>query len=200
MKTSLIKSKIIQLRNEGKSYNEIKEIVKCSKSTISYFCRKAGLNNIGKSKKLNDYEIEQILEFYKTHTLKETSNFFNVSRTTILKHKKVYKNNINRTEEEKRKSNYIHVKDFRVRIKERAVEYMGGKCVICGYFKCIKALEFHHINKEEKDFTIGSNTSIAWERVKNEIKKCILVCANCHREIHDGLTIWLGGGMVDTLS
>jgi len=187
METSSIKDQVLFLRKEGKTYNEIKNIVRCSKATISYFCKKAGLNDIGKSPKLDNDKIEKIIEFYKTHTLEETSKEFGVSRTTVLKHKKEYKNVLNRTEEEKKKINYAHVKDFRVRIKERAVEYKGGKCVICGYDRCIKALEFHHVNPEEKDFTLGSNTNIAWEKVRKEIEKCILVCANCHREIHDDM-------------
>lgn len=80
--------------------------------------------------------------------------------------------------------NYDNVKNSRTRLKERLVYVAGGKCQCCGYNKCISALEFHHINPSEKDFTIGQNTNKAWDLVKKEIKKCLLVCANCHREIH----------------
>ena len=79
---------------------------------------------------------------------------------------------------------YQRVKDFRVRLKERAVYVMGGKCSICGYDKCQSALEFHHLNPEEKEFTFSSNTNRAWSIVREELKKCTLVCSNCHREIH----------------
>ncbi len=66
-----------------------------------------------------------------------------------------------------------------------AIEYKGGCCQSCGYKKCFKALEFHHKDPKEKDFNIFSKShSRSWERVKNEIDKCMLVCANCHREIH----------------
>ena len=76
----------------------------------------------------------------------------------------------------------------RYKTKELAVEHMGGKCQICGYDKCISALEFHHINPEEKDFGIGQNGyTRSFEKVKKELEKCILVCSNCHREIHAGL-------------
>lgn len=62
----------------------------------------------------------------------------------------------------------------------------GGKCCICEYSKCIAALEFHHINPNIKESKIiGSTLSLAKQR--EEAKKCILVCANCHREIHAGL-------------
>lgn len=82
---------------------------------------------------------------------------------------------------------YQNVKNFRHRLKERAVYVMGGKCQCCGYDRCIKALEFHHLNPKEKDFSFGENSNRNWESTREEIKKCILVCANCHREIHDGI-------------
>lgn len=76
-----------------------------------------------------------------------------------------------------------------VRKKERLIQVSGGKCCICGYNKCISALEFHHINPEEKEFTVSKNAHIAFDKALVEIRKCILVCANCHREIHAGLII-----------
>ena len=69
-----------------------------------------------------------------------------------------------------------------------AISYGGGKCVLCGYNKCIQALEFHHINSKDKEFGISAKGyTRSWEKVKNELKKCILVCANCHREAHEGI-------------
>ena len=82
---------------------------------------------------------------------------------------------------------YQYVKDFRQRLKERAVYVLGDKCACCGYNKCIQALEFHHLDPNEKDFSFGSNSNRSWADTRNEIKKCILVCANCHREIHYNL-------------
>lgn len=68
--------------------------------------------------------------------------------------------------------------------KLKMIEYKGGKCEICGYNKNISALEFHHLNPEEKEFTI-SDTKHSWEDTQKELDKCILLCANCHREIHN---------------
>lgn len=82
---------------------------------------------------------------------------------------------------------YQNVKNYRIRLKERAVYVMGGKCSVCGYNKCQTALEFHHLNPEEKDFTFAANTNRAWSTIRKELEKCILVCANCHREIHSGM-------------
>lgn len=187
MEISSRREKIIELRKKGKSYKEIRKEIGCSPGYISEVCKSIGLNNIGLdlNKKLTDSEILELKEYYKTHTKAETSAKFGVSGTTVTKYKDCKRKEI--TEEEKRLKNYQHVKYFRNKIKERAVEYKGGKCVICEYDRCIKALEFHHTDPKEKDFTLGSNTNRAWEKVKAEIDKCVLVCANCHREIHDGM-------------
>jgi len=70
-------------------------------------------------------------------------------------------------------------------LKQKAVEYKGGKCQICGYNKFVAALEFHHLNETKKSFGISVDGSTrSWDRIRKEIEKCILVCANCHRAIH----------------
>lgn len=83
--------------------------------------------------------------------------------------------------------NYQDVKNYRKRLKERMVYVMGDKCACCGYNKCIQALEFHHLDPKEKDLTFSKNTNCSWGTVVSELPKTILVCANCHREIHAGL-------------
>lgn len=69
------------------------------------------------------------------------------------------------------------------KLKVKAVEYKGNQCSICGYNKTVKALEFHHVNRDEKEFSFSTN--YAWDKLVAELDKTILVCANCHREIHD---------------
>lgn len=71
-------------------------------------------------------------------------------------------------------------------VKQKAVDYLGGKCSVCNYDKYIGALEFHHIDPLQKDFTIADLKLSSFERIKFELDKCLLVCANCHREIHGG--------------
>jgi len=69
--------------------------------------------------------------------------------------------------------------------KKRCVDYMGGKCSICSYDKCIIALEFHHIDPSKKSPTYNKRFRYwGFERQKKELENCILVCSNCHREIH----------------
>lgn len=71
---------------------------------------------------------------------------------------------------------------FLAKIKETR----GGKCVRCGYDKCLKALEFHHIDPTKKDFTISNDHFKLLDAIE-ESKKCILICSNCHKEFHDNL-------------
>lgn len=56
---------------------------------------------------------------------------------------------------------------------------------MCGYNKCNTALEFHHIEPKEKSFAISTDIHTKSEvELKQELDKCILVCRNCHAEIH----------------
>ncbi len=86
-----------------------------------------------------------------------------------------------------KKSRSERVIKWRKNKKIKLVEYKGGKCEICGYNKCIEALEFHHRNPEEKEFHISHKNVKNIEIYFKEVDKCILVCANCHREIHAGI-------------
>lgn len=85
------------------------------------------------------------------------------------------------------RGSYKYVKNFRERKKQKAVEFLGGKCQLCGYDKHYKMLEFHHLDPNEKDFAISSKTSWGFSRIEDELKKCAVLCPNCHREVHLGL-------------
>ena len=71
-------------------------------------------------------------------------------------------------------------------IKRKAIEYKGGKCNQCSYDKCQSALEFHHLNPSEKDYSISEvlTKAVNFDALKIELDKCMLLCANCHREAH----------------
>jgi hypothetical protein len=83
-----------------------------------------------------------------------------------------------------KKCNYESVAKKRKNYKQILVEYKGGKCEICGYDKCIEALDFHHKDPTQKDFNISASKICNIETLKKEVDKCMLLCANCHREIH----------------
>lgn len=78
-------------------------------------------------------------------------------------------------------------KNRRIFNKNRAIEYMGGKCKICGYNKCIDAFDYHHLNPNDKEVDVSRIYTYSWKRIKSELDKCILLCANCHREVESGL-------------
>ena len=75
------------------------------------------------------------------------------------------------------------VNNRRVSIKLKAIEYKGGRCQNCGYSRFHGALEFHHRDPNIKDFEIA-RCNRGWDKIKTEIDKCDLLCANCHREVH----------------
>ncbi len=185
MKVHSLKEKIIELRKLGQTFLEIQKQVNCSKGIISYHCKNAGLSIIPgiTPQKLSASNIEKIKEYYQTHTLKETSDKFNVSHSTI----KRYSDNkrIILNDDERKKNNYKRVCNHRQKIKKKSVDYKGGKCEICGYDKSIWSLHFHHINSAEKTFSISEYGNLAWKTIQKELDKCKIICANCHGELHE---------------
>lgn len=75
----------------------------------------------------------------------------------------------------------------RRKVKRLLIETAGGKCQRCGYDKCDAALQFHHRDRNEKGFAISAKQFIALEKGIEEIKKCDLLCANCHAEVENGI-------------
>ena len=85
---------------------------------------------------------------------------------------------------------FCHCGYMRDRYRQKKTEIqdlkIGIKCAKCGYDRCGAALEFHHINPEEKDDTVARmlSNNYSLDNVKKEIEKCIVLCANCHQEFH----------------
>ena len=75
----------------------------------------------------------------------------------------------------------------RLEKKTAMFEYVGASCKLCGYDRCTDALDFHHLDPDKKDFSISKMGNMSLPKILKEIDKCIMVCANCHREIHAGL-------------
>jgi transcription elongation factor Elf1 len=94
----------------------------------------------------------------------------------------------NRKYSDRREYNIKAVAKRRKKLKELALDLKGNKCYFCGYAKCTRALNFHHLNPSKKDFGLAQKGwTRSWAKIKEELEKCILVCANCHMEIHAGL-------------
>lgn len=79
-----------------------------------------------------------------------------------------------------------HVKKVK-NLKLKSIEYKGGKCIVCGYNKCARSLDFHHLDPSEKAFAMSDRHTHNFNKMKIELDKCILICKNCHGELHDGL-------------
>ena len=149
--------------SEGKSSHEISKITGKSQTTIRYWLKKYEL-------KTSWYQFQKKTKFG--------------TQAVCNKHGLTEYSDKNRC----RKCLVEAVQKRRDVVKVKAVNYKGGKCSICGYNKYLGALEFHHLNPEAKDFSISQKANTrSWEKVKEEINKCILVCSNCHREIHGKL-------------
>ena len=173
-----IKEQVIKLRRKGLTYNEIRDITKVKNTTISDIVRPLNLGG-NSIKKLTPELIEEIQAKYnEIGNLKKVVKLYHISferLSKVIKHGK-----------KKKVSNTEAVESWRKRKKKALVEYKGGKCQCCGYYRCIEALEFHHLDPNIKSFTI-SGKSKSFNSLKSEVDKCILVCSNCHKEIHAGL-------------
>lgn len=71
--------------------------------------------------------------------------------------------------------------------KQKLIGILGGACQKCGYKKSLRALCFHHKDPKDKKLRLDSRTigNRKWETVLIEAKKCELLCANCHMELHE---------------
>lgn len=164
----VLKEEIIKLRSEGKTYEEIRKVLNCTKSVISYHCKNAGIAT-GYNKPSTE-EIEMANRLYSEgKNLSEVASVVGRTRQCI----KAYIDNYNGKKYVKNLSKSQSVVNWRKRKKSQLVDYKGGKCIICEYNDCIEALSFHHLNPLEKDFTIGGK-SWSFERLKEEVDKCVL--------------------------
>lgn len=76
----------------------------------------------------------------------------------------------------------------RIKVKQTLIEEFGNCCQLCKYDKYIGALEFHHLDKKDKSFGIShKGVTISLNKARQEASKCILLCANCHREVEAGI-------------
>jgi len=170
------KEKLEKYINDGMSLNQISKETSKSLSTIIYWVKKHGL----KSNYVN-FKNQSKTEYGKTRFCKRCQK--NVDTKNF--HQRRGKEN-----------GAVYCKPCtseqtleRTRLlKSKMVEYKGGSCVRCGYNKYYGALEFHHLDPAIKDFNPSKLKKYTFDdRVKMELDKCILVCSNCHREIHHEL-------------
>jgi len=178
---------VLELRNNNNTYEAIKEKSGLSKDRISIICRTYKISGSFNLTKPSNDIINEMQNFYNDcqSTIKVAKEF-GYNKSTVSKYL-IIKRNEKLSEEDykiKRKKDVVKaVVNWRKDKKRKLVEYKGGKCEKCGYDKCIDAFDFHHKDPTQKDFGISAK-SYSYERLKKEVDKCILVCKNCHSEIH----------------
>jgi hypothetical protein len=75
------------------------------------------------------------------------------------------------------------------KVKRILVEEAGGCCAVCGYDRCMVNLHFHHVDPRTKAFTMSVASGKGLGKLREEARKCVLVCANCHGEIESGVIV-----------
>ena len=145
-----------------------------------------GCNSQNDLHRVIKYMKEQILKLKQEHPdwgYKKIAQLLDCSPNTIKYHLS--------SKERLRSKNHL-LKSRKTHSKAIRVKY-GGKCIICGYNKCLEALHFHHVNMEDK--TNNVMTLVRTGRIPlayKEAKKCLLLCANCHAEVHNGMATLTG--------
>ena len=176
------KTLLINYVNENMSISQISKIENKSKTSIRYWLNKYNLKTCHESFK-NGYTSEKSLQKINGIPIQNCSEC-NVSLTEETGY---FRKSKNIWQSKCKQCHNKYTADRWKQSKLRAVEYKGGKCEKCNYDKCIDALEFHHIDPSIKDKNFGNLKLRKWEDQQKELDKCILVCANCHREIHSNL-------------
>lgn len=82
-----------------------------------------------------------------------------------------------------------YLKNKRLEKKRALIAMLGGECSKCGYDRCISAFDFHHKDSTTKSFEIANNLTRSLDVLRAEAAKCVLLCANCHREEHHANSI-----------
>jgi hypothetical protein len=85
---------------------------------------------------------------------------------------------------------YAVLKAWRVKKHNQMVELFGAKCCICGYNRTRVTFDFHHVDPGTKEKTVSSylTNPCGLKKLVVELSRCVMVCANCHRETHAGLS------------
>lgn len=81
------------------------------------------------------------------------------------------------------------ISEQRKYVQDLITETLGHySCKICGYDRSSRALHLHHIDSSTKEYQISDMWSMSDEAIKKEVSKCVILCANCHAEVHEGIT------------
>jgi len=177
-----LREPILNLRRKGLTFPAIAAELGCTISVISYHCKGLGLTNAARSP--TPREVAEMQRLYDGGlSIAKIATTVNRYRATVARW--ITTNpKVDITYEQKQKQRSQRVQRRRKQLKVLLVEYKGGCCELCGYNKCIRALEFHHKDPTTKSFGLGFST-YSLTKMKAEADLCSLLCANCHREVEE---------------
>jgi transposase len=175
-KGGLDRSVLEQLVEAGSSLSEIATTVERSKATVRYWLERYGLRTHGTQgatardgvKKAEADGLAQAMIACPRHGIvthvRESRGYYRCRRCRIEA-----------------------VVRRRRRVKQTLVAEAGGCCQICHYSRCLAALEFHHLDPSAKAFAVSKRGAHSIARLRTEVRKCVLLCSNCHAEVEAGL-------------
>lgn len=114
-------------------------------------------------------------EFYKWNKTKD--GFMSRCKQCHCERQKVHRDN---PDTEYNKQSRLR----RLTRKQKAIEMFGNKCADCNHTFHPNVYDFHHLDPNEKDTTLGNLLHKSWKYIEPELKKCVMLCANCHRLRH----------------
>ena len=158
------KDTLIGYINQGLSTWKIAEALNTTQPNIRYWLKKYNLQTQRTTNQLNSNRT-----CLTCNIIQPQDNFYKRGKKYMSHCKTCYQDKYTKT----RRDN-----------KQKGVDYLGGKCIKCGYNKCNAALDFHHIDSSNKEFNPAHLTRGNFEKLKSELDKCVLLCSNCHREHH----------------
>ena len=157
---------LIALINEGLSTREIATTTNCSQTTVRYWLKKYNLNTNPKLGPKNP-----------TSQPPKCAKCGETDPDKFYGKKKGYCGKCHNQITTKRGQDN----------KNKIVEFLGGKCIHCGYNEFNCALDLHHLDPSKKDPNFKSKRGWSWERIEKEISGCVLLCRNCHAALHNKL-------------
>ena len=167
---ALSRSTLARLVGEGASTGEIAQAVGRSKTTVRHWLREYGLRTQWTRRRRASSEGERKLML---HCARHGVSPFRLRSTGGYRCARCSAEAVTRR---------------RRRVKRALVDEAGGECRVCGYRRCIAALEFHHLMPGDKRFTMSARgVARSMAKARAEASKCALLCANCHAEVEAGM-------------
>jgi hypothetical protein len=183
----LTRAQLEPLVEQGATFKEMAEILDRNASTVRHWMQKFGLKSAGHHRHRS-----AAVAARDAGLTRFTSTCRRHGQTEFL----VFPNGRSRCA----RCNGEAVARRRRRVKRVLVEEAGGCCVVCGYDRYVGALHFHHLDPSRKSFALShEGVTRSLDKARAEVRKCVLLCSNCHAELEAGvahLSVELGGDRV----